>query len=71
MFATVPDSQNRCEQCNAFFKSLGNWVRTVADPFDLSLVRGNKQAEYAAAWANASTLYFITATKPCNLTRTG
>jgi hypothetical protein len=36
---------------NARFKALGNWVRNVAEPFDLALVKGKEGVALASAWA--------------------
>jgi hypothetical protein len=35
---------------NARFKALGNWVRDVAEPFDLALAKGKDGAALAAVW---------------------
>ena len=39
------------DEYNARFKALGNWVRNVAEPFDLALAKGKEGAALAAVWA--------------------
>ena len=39
------------DEYNARFKALGNWVRNVADPFDLALAKGKEGSALAAVWA--------------------
>ena len=45
------DWQMPWDEYNARFKALGNWARNAADPFDLSLARGNEGSALASAWA--------------------
>src|SRR5262249_44687639 len=51
LFASVPAVADQWGEYNAQFKSLGNWTRSAADPFDLSLSRGQEGTSLAAAWA--------------------
>jgi len=37
------------------FKAMGNWVRSAADPFDVSLARGGQGEELEQVWKNART----------------
>jgi hypothetical protein len=47
----VPGLAEQWDEHNARFKALGNWVRSVAKPFDLLLAKGKEGSALASAWA--------------------
>jgi hypothetical protein len=51
LFAGVHGVAELWGEYNAQFKALGNWTRNVAEPFELSLVRGKESSALATAWA--------------------
>jgi hypothetical protein len=51
LFQTVRGVTDQWNEYNAQFKALSNWVRSVAEPFDLALARGNDGAALTAVWA--------------------
>ena len=51
LFESVADLADQWGEYNAQFKSLGNWARSAADPFDLALSRGKEGTSLAADWA--------------------
>jgi hypothetical protein len=53
MFAEVAEVKDRWEEYSASFKAWSNWVKNTGDPFDITLAKGNHQAELASAWAKA------------------
>jgi hypothetical protein len=50
LFATVPTVEEQWADYIARFKSLGNWARNVAEPFDVTLTRGREEASLKTAW---------------------
>ena len=51
MFDSIPVVSEQWDEYNARFKSLANWARSAADPFDLLLARGSQGTGLAAVWA--------------------
>ncbi len=51
LFQTVPGMSDQWDEYNARFKALGNWARSAADPFDLTLVRGRDGETLQRQWA--------------------
>jgi hypothetical protein len=50
LFATLPSVEEQWGDYCARFKSLGNWARNVAEPFDVSLARGKEERNLKSAW---------------------
>ena len=50
MFENISGVEEQWEEYNARFKAWSNWVKNADNPFDLSLERGNRQKQLAAAW---------------------
>jgi hypothetical protein len=50
LFATVPRIEEQWDDYSARFKSLGNWARSVAEPFGVTLARGKEDTSLHAAW---------------------
>ena len=53
LLAEVPFLADEWDEYRARFKSLGNGVKHLAEPFDLSLVRGNRNDELHGIWKRA------------------
>lgn len=51
LFADLPTVVNQWDEYNAHFKALANWVRSVADAFDMTLLRGKEGTTLAMTWA--------------------
>jgi len=52
LFETVPGVSNQWHDYSARFKSLANWARNAAHPFDLALAKGKEGSALASVWAN-------------------
>jgi len=50
LFASVADVQEQWMAYTAHFKSLGNWARNAAEPFDVALARGAEEKSLKASW---------------------
>jgi hypothetical protein len=50
LFVTVPTVEEQWAEYIARFKSLGNWARNVAEPFDVTLARGKEEKSLKMAW---------------------
>jgi hypothetical protein len=50
LFTTVPTVEDQWADYSAHFKSLGNWARNVAEPFDVTLARGREETSLKTAW---------------------
>src|SRR5262249_25246082 len=50
LFATVPQVDELWAEYNARFKALGNWARSAADPFDVTLARGREGESLKSVW---------------------
>jgi hypothetical protein len=51
LFEAIPSISEQWDEYNARFKSLANWARSTAYPFDLTLARGNQGSALATVWA--------------------
>jgi hypothetical protein len=52
LIGAIPTLGQQWDEYNARFRSLGNWAKNTAEPFDLALARGKEGTRLAAAWAN-------------------
>lgn len=50
IFAEIPDAMQDWERYNAFFEAMSNWAGKVADPFAMTLARGNEERSLQTAW---------------------
>lgn len=50
LFASVAGVEEQWVGYNARFKSLGNWTRSAAEPFDLTLARGAEEKGLKGSW---------------------
>lgn len=66
IFENVNGVKDRWDEYNATFKGWSNWVKNAVDPFDVSLARGNREAELSSAWqrVRSGRLGFAGAEKP-------
>lgn len=51
LFLTVPGVSDQWDEYNAWFKALGNWARSAADPFGMSLARSPEGETLQRQWA--------------------
>jgi hypothetical protein len=51
LFATIAHVEDQWGEYISRFKSLGNWAKNIAEPFELTLARGNEEKSLKSAWA--------------------